>query len=295
MYGIKAFSAVGGIIGKNYIISILNNALDCVVRALKHVISLFTQTPETWFQGKFWPIMTNINSAMQGIGLGLLVLFFAMGVMRTCSGLSDIKRPEHALKLFIRFAAAKCAVTYGLDIMLALFRIGQGVSGKVMHIIGADFNDIFLPFGDGALPAEIAEQIHQVKFPHDIPIWFVALIAMVVFAVMSFILIATVYGRFFKLTMYTALAPLPLSSFAAEHTQNIGKTFLKSFCAVCLQGVIILLAFLLSMTIMTSAEIVEGDPVTTVWNYVARIAFQIFVLVGTVKLSDQIIREMIGS
>ena len=54
-------------------------------------------------------------------------------------------------------------------------------------------------------------------------------------------MILTVYGRFFKLYLYTALAPIPLSTFAGEPSQNVGKSFIKSYCAVCLEGAIIVL------------------------------------------------------
>ena len=56
--------------------------------------------------------MLDINGALKAIGYGLLVLFFAVGVVKTCGSFTDVKRPEHALKLFIRFALAKAAVTY---------------------------------------------------------------------------------------------------------------------------------------------------------------------------------------
>ena len=71
-------------------------------------------------------MMLNINGALKAIGYGLLVLFFAVGVVKTCSSLADLKRPEAAFKMFIRFALAKAAVGYGPDLLLAVFKIIQG-------------------------------------------------------------------------------------------------------------------------------------------------------------------------
>ena len=65
----------------------------------------------------------NINGAVQAIGFALLVLFFVVGVVRTCGSFTEVKKPEHALKLFIRFAIAKGVITHGLELMLALFNI----------------------------------------------------------------------------------------------------------------------------------------------------------------------------
>ena len=93
--------------------------------------------------------MLNINDALKAIGLGLLVLFFAVGVVKTCSSVADLKRPEHALKLFVRFALAKAAVTYGLDLMLAVFRIVQGMVSTIITRSGlSGSTGTTLPPGD---------------------------------------------------------------------------------------------------------------------------------------------------
>ena len=48
-----------------------------------------------------------------------------MGVMKTCGSFSELKRPEAVFKLFIRFALAKAAISYCLEILSALFKIAQ--------------------------------------------------------------------------------------------------------------------------------------------------------------------------
>ena len=114
--------------------------------------------------------------------------------------------------------------------------------------------------------------------------------------VISLILILTVYGRFFKLYMYTAIAPIPLSTFAGEPSQNVGKTFLKSYCAVCLEGAIIVLACIIfSLFASTPPEVDSSmSAVNQVWSYIGQLIFNMLVLVGTVKMSDRIVREMMG-
>ena len=42
--------------------------------------------------------MLDINDALKAIGYGLLVLFFAVGAVKTCASLADLKRPEAAFK-----------------------------------------------------------------------------------------------------------------------------------------------------------------------------------------------------
>ena len=60
--------------------------------------------------------------------------------------------------------------------------------------------------------------------------------------VLALVMILTVYGRFFKLYMATAIAPIPLSSFAGQPSSSIGMAFIKSYAAICLEGCVILLA-----------------------------------------------------
>ena len=111
--------------GESWIVSNLKAALSTWNDKLAEIWSLLTESPQTFKGGQVWGVMTGIHSALQAIGYGLLVLFFAVGVMKTCGSFVEVKKLEHALKLFIRFALAKGAVTYGLELMLAVFSIVQ--------------------------------------------------------------------------------------------------------------------------------------------------------------------------
>ena len=177
-----------------------------------------------------------IHGALQAIGYALLVLFFVVGVVKTCGSFTEVKKPEHALKLFIRFALAKGVITYGLELMMALFRIVQGIVSTIMDAAG------FGSAQETVLPQEIITAVEDCGFFESIPLWAVTLIGGLFITVLSFIMIMSVYGRFFRLYLYTAIAPVPLSTFAGEPTQNVGKSFLKSYAAVCLEGAIIVLA-----------------------------------------------------
>lgn len=77
---------------------------------MKHPNIRLTQDPESFKGGAIWSVMTNINGALKAIALGLLVLFFAMVIIKTCGSFTEMKKPEHVLKAFIRFALAQGAV-----------------------------------------------------------------------------------------------------------------------------------------------------------------------------------------
>ena len=274
----------------NWVVQNLENALNTWNTKMAEVWSLLTMSPQSFKGGGIWNVILQINGAVKGIGLALLVLFFLVGVVKTSGSLTDVKRPEHALKLFIRFAIAKGVVTYGLDLMLALFDIAQGVMTTIMRSSGVGSAT------KTTLPQSMVTAIEDCGFFESIPLWAVTLIGSLFITVLSFIIILTVYGRFFRLYMYTAIAPIPLSTFAGQPTQSIGVSFLKSYAGVCLEGAIIVLACVIFSKFATSPPVVDDGAAaaTMVWKYVGELVFNMLVLVGMVKASDHIVKEMLN-
>ena len=274
----------------NWVVGNLQNALDTWNNKLAEIWLLLLETPENFKGGGIWFVITNINSAVQAIALGLLVLFFVVGMVKTCGSFAEVKKPEHAVKLFVRFILAKAAVTHGMELMSAIFTIIQNTISTIMVASGIGTSTMT------SLPDEMVTTIENCGFWESIPLWAVTLIGSLFITVLSFIMIMTVYGRFFKLYIYTAIAPVPLSTFAGEPSQNVGKTFIKSYAAVCLEGAVIVLACVIFSLFASSPPAVDASlpAVNQVWAYVGEIVFNMLVLVGTVKMSDRIIREMMG-
>ena len=278
-------------INDNWVVKNLENSIGTWNEKLSELWQLVTQTPETFKGGQIWGVIVNINSALVGIGYGLLVLFFAMGIFQSASSFKELQRPEFALRHFIRFAGAKIAVGSGMEIMTAIFSICGGVVSTIMGSIGSAVTE------SATLPTELVTAIEDLKLLQTIPLWIVSLLGSLFITVMSYVLILTVYGRFFKLYLYTALSPLPLASFAGEGTSSMGKAFIKSYTGVCLEGAVIVLACLVySAFLSSSAPAVDSSlpAVTMVWKYIGQLIFNMLVLTGLVKGSDRIIREMFG-
>ena len=274
----------------NWVVQNLERALNTWNEKLAEIWQLVTQSPETFKGGTIWNVIVTINGALQAVGLALLVLFFVVGVMKTCGSFAEVKKPEHAVKLFVRFAIAKGVITYGLELMMALFRIIQGVVSTIMNTAG------FGAAQQTVLPQEIVTAVEDCGFFESIPLWAVTLIGGLFVTVLSFVMILSVYGRFFRLYLYTAIAPVPLSSFAGEPSQQIGKSFIRSYCAVCLEGAIIVLACIIFSLFAASPPVVDPDAaaVTMVWSYVGELVFNMLILVGAVKMADRVVREMMG-
>lgn len=228
---------------------------------------------------------------MQGIGYGLLVLFFAMGVFQSAASFREIQRPEYALRHFVRFAAAKVAVGYSMELMTAIFSICGGIVQTVMGSISGSMRTA------ATLPSDLVDAIESIGFLESMPLWLVSFLGSLLVTVLSFILILTVYGRFFRLYMYTALSPLPLASFAGEGTSSMGKAFIKSYVGVCMEGAVIILACLIySAFLSSSSPSVDTSlpAVTMAYQYIGQMVFNMLVLTALVKGAERIVREMFG-
>ena len=274
----------------NWVVQMLQAALHIWSGKLAEIWSLVTQSPEAFKGGAVWNVIVNIHDGLLAIGIALLVLFFVVGVMKSAGSLAELKRPEVAVKLFIRFILAKAVVIYGMELMLAFIAIVQGMISTIMSTAG------FSEAGVLTLPEDLIASIEACGFFESIPLWIVAILCVLIIWILSLVLILSVYGRFFKLYMYTAIAPIPLAAFAGEPTQNIGKSFLKSYAAVCLQGAIIVLACIIFSVLASSDPAIdpEAAAVTQVWTYIGELIFNMLVLVGAVRMADRIVKELMG-
>ena len=275
----------------NWIVDNLNSALGTWNGKLAEIWQLLSTTPEEFKGGGVWTVIQGINGALQAIGCALLVLFFVMGIVKTCSSFTELKKPEMVFKCFIRFVLAQAAVTHGMELMTALFKVAQGMISTIMDASGLS------ALTDTALPTEMVTIIEDVGFMESIPLWAITLLGSLFIWVLSLIMILTVYSRFFKLYLATAIAPIPMASFAGQPSSSIGVAFLKSYAAICLEGCIIVLACVIFSAFASTPPAIADDTLaaaTIVWNYVGEILFNMLVLVGCIKMSDRLIRELMG-
>ena len=240
----------GNHLDDNWIVENLENALATWNEKLAEIWQLVSMTPQEFKGGGIWNIVVQINGALQAIGYGLLVLFFAMGLFKNTVNFQELRRPEAALRYFLHFVAAKAAVTYCMPLMLAVFDICGGIVSTVAGQMGGMAGNV------GTLPGEISAAIGNVGFLASIPLWLVTILGSLFITVLSFILIMTVYSRFFKLYLYTALALVPIAAFGSGETAATGKAFLKGYVGVCLEGAVIVLSCLIFSAYMGS-----GSPV----------------------------------
>ena len=269
----------------------LNSALTTWNNKLAELWTLISTSPESFKGGGIWEVIQNINGALQAVGYGLLVLFFAAGVVKTCGSFAELKKPEMAFRCFVRFVLAQAAIGHGMELMMALFNIAQGMVSVIMSSSG------LTAMSATTLPGEMVTTIESVGFIDNIPLWAITLLGSLFIWVLSLVMILTVYSRFFKIYLATAIAPIPLASFAGQPSSSIGVAFLKSYAAICLEGCVIVLACVIFSAFASSPPAITDStlaPATIVWNYIGELIFNMLVLVGAIKMSDRLIRELMG-
>lgn len=194
------------------------------------------------------------------------------------------------MRLFLRFAIARVLVVYGMDVMCKIFEIVQGITSKIMKTVGVGTAT------STTIPQAIIDAVDDCGFLESIPVWAVILLGGIFITILSFVLILTVYGRFFRLYMYTAISPIPLSASASENTQSVAISFLKSYIDVCMEGAIIVLACIIFSKFVGSPPSIdaEASAIPMLWTYIGELIFNMLVLVGTVKMSDRVVKDMMG-
>ena len=269
----------------------LYQGLEYLGNMLDKMWAILTTSPENFKGGTIWSIVTTINGVLGAIGTALLVLFFTVGVIKTCGSFAELKKPETAVKAFVRFAIAKALIDNGLKLMVNFVTIVQSIIKK---ITASSSIGTALEF---SIPSTVQSKFESIGILDGaIPVWAVCFIAHIAFIVIAIVLLLTVYGRFFRIYMYTAIAPIPLATMAGQPTEGIAKSFLKSYAGVCMQGVVIVLACIIFTAYAGSMPQIDPskDAIAMVWTYVCEVLFNLLVLLGLVKGSDRIIHDMMG-
>lgn len=281
--------------------NLLNYSLKVWANTLSVIIKVLTTPLDKLFDGKVWAVIKTVCQAMQAIGTTILIICFLMGVVSALSSMVDTRRGENAAKVFIRFIIAKEVVTRGLDIMLGLMTFSQSIITKVVNATGIN-KTIEQAAGTNKVPSEIIDAIGEAKLMTRIGCWLIALLGVVVMIAVCIVILLTVYSRFFKVYIYTAISPIPLATFGSIPTSKVGKGFLRSYGAICLEAVVIILACVIFTAITQSSGglgldgVISGggDASSKLLNYSIQHIISMLILLAVVKASDRLVREFMS-
>ena len=258
----------------------------------KYIWAMLTANLSEWNNGVLWDVVVQINAALKDIAYGLIIVFFGIGLIKETSSFAELRNPGTILKLFIRYIIAKMIVGFSIDFMNTIYKIVGGIVAKI-HDTG--FTEIYTGRG-GGIPQAVTDAIYSIPWYASIVGLIFSIITFIVIVTLTVTVMLTVYSRFFRLYIYTAMAPVMLSPIAGEGTQNIGWQFVKGYISVCLEAVVIGLAMIiyskLATVITISSWFNSGSMLTLVLGYMGEIVFHMLLMTGIVKGASGIIKEM---
>lgn len=268
----------------------LNNGLQEFNKRYQEIIEIITSPIQSYKGGTIFDVVDTINGAIKTVGYSLLVIFCLVGIVKMSTSLQDMKRPEQIFRFFLRFAIGKAIIDFGMPIMLEIFNVGLGVVNTMASSVQSA--------STFTVPPAIVSTVNNITglFEGLFP-YLVSFLGNLIITAISMVILLTVYGRFFKLYMYLAIAPIPLATFAGEGTSQIGQTFIKSFMGVCLEGALIVLACIIFERYTAIAPPGAGtatgaDAASVIFAYMGQNIFNMLVLLGVIKMCDRLVKEM---
>lgn len=195
--------------------------LDVINYTFDNAINALTISP-------FDSSITVINTAMtavEGVALVLVSMFFAIQLCNDAM-LLKIQSYEQVFKLFFKFILAKVIVQNARGIMGILF---NGFN-SIAETLGETNYGFLSSFNTDAIIAQPADAgflnlNYLMKYLEAMPTFLILI------------------GRLFEIIVYTVISPIPLATFAGEGWHDSAKAFIKSYAAVCLQGLVVIVMF----------------------------------------------------
>lgn len=293
----------------NLTVDLLEGALRTWNQAMHDIFLHLTTSPEAFNGGGPWAVATSVNTALQGIGYGLLMLFFAMGFLKKTVSFRDLSVQE-IIGYIVRFGLTKALIDYCMAILAFFISLAMGVNNVIFDISGFgslppvmlsdDVRNVFAAVSEG----NVLEQIGA--FFQQIPMVLVAGFGNIVIYIAGAVMVMVVYLRFFKLFIYTALAPIPMAFFGSEETSSTGKHFLKAYLSICLEICVIALACVIFGAMVGSgygglfpswqinADGINNNLWNVGMNYIIETGLTFVMMAIVIFSSNKFIREMMG-
>lgn len=223
----------------NWITANLEAAIDFFMSMMNNLYDILTINPITYREGKIWEVVNYIYNSILGCAISLMVIFIYLAIIEDIGDIIKHKNYGVLLWTFMKVMLCSGILIYGRYILVLIFSIGKEF---IDNIVLRNGSDILYFIGWSDLPAEVINATNNMSLSSGIVLWVVTLIAALVIMVVCFSILLSVYGRIFKIYLHIAISPIPMACFASRTTFNNFVTFIKSFTAVVLEGVVIVVA-----------------------------------------------------
>ena len=278
----------------NWFVQNINGSLTAWKTSISDITRYLQESPNKLMSSgsgnsTMWNIVTTINDALKALGVSIMIICFGIGLSKTISRPEEVRQPMNLAKYFIRVCITNMLITYSMSFMLSLFSIAGNIISLIIN--NNTINDMAYSLSDEA-SLSIAK-VDWWNLGESIPLVFLCLIFYVAINIISIILLIMVFVRFFKIYIYTAIAPLPLATFASRNTQNVGINFIKSYFAVVLQGVVMTIVLIISSAFFGSfsGHFLGGE---SAWGFIWELLAKLLIVIVTIKGTDRLIKELFG-
>ena len=286
-------------------IAVLEGAFGIWNKVLAIVWGMLEDTPETIAGGSVLSSVQNIiEPIFVGVGTSLVIIFFFWGWIKNSMDIHDDMRLENVLKLFMRVAFAEFLVINNFRIMGWFF---QSI-GAAVRIIGGGFGISVNDKGEmtsGTLGANLdIQKMDTFKEAIKNEFWFgllvflVSLVAYLVIAALSVMLVLAVYSRFIKLFVVLPLGTLAFSTFAGDReTAHSSSAYFRYILGLALEAVAIGIALIVSGLLINSDILMLSKGATGISYillYLFQICLQLGITVGTVRGAHELVSRTLG-
>lgn len=196
----------------------------------------------------------------------IIVGFCLMIELAQVASRVDIIKWEHGLKICVKMVIAKVCI----DVAPTFLRACNGQAQEWVGLMTDGGSNLGLEAKNRLVP--LVQQVDG--FAEILGLVLVTLIVMLAVKICGLIITVMAYGRMFEIYVYLAVSPfpfafLPLGGDGGASISRITSKFIKSFIAVCLQGVMMIIVMRVFDMVMSSviantyAEIMSAtDPAT---------------------------------
>ena len=201
--------------------------------------------------------------AIVPIGCGVLGLVFTLKLIeisQRMDGNQSLPGVKEVVFLLVFFAVFLFLIQHSFDLMAAIYEVVGLAIDRVEGLFGTggalDMATVSVVTTDDDLSALLALLVVAVIS------WLVVLIAYIVALVVC-------WARAIQLYIMAAFSPIPLAFLGFDQTRQIGIGYLKSFGAVCLGGLIILILLISFPVVLGGIVAVNpgtGTPIDAIAN-----------------------------
>ena len=247
---------------------------------ITHMISM---TPADAFGTDFWGTLLRMGS--------VVIMPFALVIMAYClagelysvycksDGAVDMQVMSMTL---VKFLIPLFLLTSTYQLLQAIFllfnNVVQGINTQLTPSIAMSGVDI----------DTIMEKVNGMDFWGQLGYWMETKIFIWLgMQLINLAVVVIVYGRLFEIILYWIFAPIPFATLMHSEWSQVGKNFFKMFCALLLQGAMMLLCVAIYGILVKNTQIDASTEAA--WKMLGYSAVLVFSLARTGNLAKRML------